>query len=187
MGPYRRNRTAITSLVSNQSHSTTRGTISPKLRTSFFDQVPDVLNKRLILSKWCRSLSLLAFSARLLFACFSACLPPVLVTAPVTLVAWRSVNCSFVAASLSSSSSATARFDQPITSHKTEEAKYSRLERAATAVSFSSDPAPEMEDGTIGRIACSRPSRYFSTFRERFPSPAFVFWSGYHRVRELVK
>ena len=174
-----------------RSQPRTQDIISPKLSTSFLDQSFDweaTLNRRLILSSWCRSLSLLSLSLLFLFTHLSDCFPLVFVPAPGALRDRRRADCGFTAISLRSSSSATAMFGQFAVSHQSGGPGYLRLERAATIVSSSIDPAPPgAEVGSIGRIACSRPSRYLSTFLERFPSPAVKSRSGCRQVDKLVK
>ena len=111
--------------------------ISLRPSTSFFDQSRDLrpegtLKSRLILSRWYRSLSLLAFSTLFLFSrffasfasfascsdpspVFSSCVPsgfqPVIFSA-LGAFGRRSDGRWFTTASFPSSSSATARFDQ---------------------------------------------------------------------------
>ena len=65
--------------------------------------------------------------------------------------------------------------------------KHLRLERMPIVVSFSYDPLPEAEAGSIGRSTCRRPSRYFSPFLERVPSPALESRSGCGKVDKIVK
>ena len=139
-----------------------RKSISPKLSTSFFDQsCRGALNRRLILSKWYHSLSLLPFS-NLPFLTFFSCSLPVLCAGLDLPVNWRSAGCWFTATSFASSSSATARFDQDqlATSGQSEERKYVRLERAMAVVLSSFDfPPVGMEASPTRQIAPSRPFR----------------------------
>ena len=163
MGPYTRNRTAGMNLVSNQFLPSIRKIVSPKLSTSFFDRCCwGALNKRLILSRWCRSHPLLAFSSSFFFMRFPACSPPTLCPGLAVCADWRSVGRWSTTVSWASSSSATTASDrdQLAMSNRSEEKKCLRLERAATIVPFSSDPAPAgIGASSTGRIAFSRPLR----------------------------
>ena len=163
LGPYTRNNTAGMSLVSNQFLPSIRKIVSPKLNTSFFDRCCwGALNKRLILSMWCRSLSLLALSRPFFFVRFPACSPLTLCPGLIVCADWRSVGRWSTTVNWASSSSATTASDrdQLAMSNRSEEKKYLRLERAATIVPFSSDSAPVgMGASSTGRIAFSRPLR----------------------------
>lgn len=193
LGPYRRNRTTGTNLVSNKFLPSIRKIDSPRLSRSLFDHsCRGALNKRLILSRWSRSETLLAFSDSFFLARFPAWSPSISIFCPFldTPPDWRSAGFGFTAANSASSSSATTGFDRDqfvMTSNRGEEKKRLRLERAATTP-FSSDSAPDVEEaGSTGRIAFSRPLRYSSPSLERFPPPAFVSRSGCCRVDKLAK
>jgi len=108
---------------------------------------------------WRRSPSLLTFSDLFFLTFFSVPPPPVFFPGLDVPADWRSVGCWLTTASLVSSSSATASFDQDLfaTSYQSEEKKHLRLERAATVVSFSFDPPPAgMGVGTPWQITFSR-------------------------------
>ena len=144
--PYRRNITTGTDLVSNQLHSSIRKIISPKLSTSFFDQRSrGALNKRLILSRWCRSVFLLTFSVPF----FLTCLPVGSGVAPCPVLGvpgdCRSAGCWFTAASSASSMSATTRFDRdqlPMSDQATRKNTYVLRERPPSYHSHPIHPQP---------------------------------------------
>jgi len=100
-------------LVSNQFLPSIRKIVSPKLSTSFFDRCCwGALNKRLILSRWCRSHPLLAFSSSFFFMRFPACSPPTLCPGLAVCADWRSVGRWSTTVSWASSSSATTASDR---------------------------------------------------------------------------
>ena len=107
--PYKRNSTAGTNSVSNRFPPSIRKIYSQKLRTSFFDHCcRGVLKNPLILSRWYRSKSLLAFSDPFFLTCLSVRPTPGL----AALCAYLRAGSKFTTVNVTSSSFATSRIGQ---------------------------------------------------------------------------